>query len=93
MPGGRLCRVSVYIRPPDVIGPQAKPVGLTFRYKAARPMPPTEDFCSISPQSHKTSTFWGVPNTGQHSISSIIPDDPNDAMHAGDAKLEIAEKE
>ena len=95
------------------------PVGLTFRYKAARPMPPTmrrtcaehahtfyagpslirgegfadwfRRFCSISPQhpktSPKTSIFGGcliLDNTP--SIASIIPDDADDAMYAGDAK-------
>ena len=49
------------------------------------------DFCSISPQhpktSPKTSIFGGcliLDNTP--SIASIIPDDADDAMHAGDAK-------
>ena len=48
-------------------------------------------FCSISPQhpktSPKTSIFGGcliLDNTP--SIASIIPDDADDAMHAGDAK-------
>ena len=90
------------------------PLGLTFRYKAARPMPPTmrrpcsdhahtfcagpslirgegfadwfRRFCSISPQHPKTSIFGGcliLDNTP--SIASIIPDDADDAMHAGDA--------
>ena len=114
------------VRPPDVIGPQAKPAGLTFRYKAACPMPPTmkgpcahhaHTFCAgpalirgeefadwfrrfsrifvASPRRvTKRALFGGcliLDNTP--SIASIILDDPNDAMHAGDAKLEIAEKE
>ena len=44
------------------------------------------DFCSISPQRLKTSIFRGcliLDNTP--SIASIIPDDADDVMHAGDA--------
>ena len=86
------------------------PLGLTFRYKAARPMPPTmrvrcgyvlgwaflirgegfadwfRRFCSISLQRPKTRIFRGcliLDNTP--SIASIIPDDADDVMHAGDA--------
>ena len=114
------------VNPADVIRPQAKPAGLTFRYKAVRPMPPTmqgpcadhvytfcagpalirgEGFadwfrrfsriCVASPRRVTKRALCGgcliLDNT--LSITSIIPDDPNDAMHAGDAKLEIAEKE
>ena len=83
-----------------MIGPQAKPGGLTFRYKAVRPMPPTMRilFCArgrricglvsrlfvASPRGVQKQVFLGVDNTT--SIASIIPDDADDAMHAGDAK-------
>ena len=54
------------------------PVGLTFRYKAARPMPPTMRRTCAAKTSPKTSVFGGVPNTGQH---------PQHCQHhAGDAK-------
>ena len=43
-------------------------------------------FCSISPQRLKTSIFRGcLILDDTPSIASIIPDDADDVMHAGDA--------
>ena len=66
----------------------------TGRHRAADPspqgLPSGRDFCSISPQRPRTSPKTSIfrvrlilDNTP--SIASIIPDDADDAVHAGDA--------